>query len=90
MQCPFEKIGLLKRGHYLDSEATNGLKIEGEVSMIFCFGSVHKISFKSDDGNPVKQQLSKLEFGILQKNLLSCGKKSQKPQMLFLSGLGAK
>ena len=36
----------------------------------FLIGPVHKISFKSDDGNPVKQQFSKLEFGIFLQLLL--------------------
>ena len=54
----------------MDSEATNGLKTEEEVFIFFYFGPVHKISFKSDYGNPVKQQFSKLEFGIFQQLLL--------------------
>ena len=56
--------------HYLDSEAKNGLKIEEKVFMNFYFAPVHKISLKSDDGNSVKQQLSKLEFGIFHQLLL--------------------
>ena len=50
----------------MDSEAKNGLKIEKEVFIYFYFGPEHKISFKSDYRNPVKQQLSKFEFGIFQ------------------------
>ena len=44
--------------------------------MNFYFAPLHKISFKSDDGNPVKQQISKLELAFSIN--FCCGRKKPK------------
>ena len=71
-----------------DSEATNGLKIEEEVFINIYFGPVHKIH-----SNPMMGTLSNsnfLSWNLAFSRRICRGKKSQKPKMLLLSGLGAK